>query len=738
LSKELASLVHHVELSREGWRERALELIAVAVLKDHDGSCRRDELEDLLNSRLPSPLGRAQIEHLARRLESQDILIELGDGTLRLSEATLQRAEEQSRQAAALEARVQAKFEQRFGAEFTKLGITWTSFEKGFLTPLVSELGAHTYEFLAGKPAEIDEAGAFIGFVRSVPETDRPGLSQAISEFLDHRDPDVRTYVLRLLNACFLVQATAIPESVLKAVVQRTSGRQLRLNVVVDTNFLFSLLGLHENPADDVVKALGALMGAVKTNLDVKLYMLPITVDEARRTLGVFESNLTGLVLDKDLARSVREKVTNLSGITLKFIKEALTSRKRLSSKEYFQPYLDDFLSIARSKGVELYNEPADQLRTAQSVVDDVLRQIEIEKKRAKPGARVKPYEAILHDMVLWHFVARKRPARIDSPLDASFWVATIDFAFLGFDRYKQKKAGGGVPVCVHPTVLLQILQLWVPQSDVLEAALVASLQPYLPHVFDPKVEQVTVRILRAISRFEDAGDLSSDTIARILFNQALRARIVTTKEIDEQIEMVREVILEETQRLDLRAQQLEAEAQGLKTEIHRRDREVQTLKAELQGAQHVNRTEREELQGRLVEEQGRNQQLAKRLGNLETELQQLAANRTAGARRRRLAWSIAGLGLLFGTVAVALEELVLGALAYPSWIEHAAVSAVVVGGFLLSCEWLCRVMGITTGRGFAILKKTRFVWWSLIGSVLLSLFGSAVWDAVSQGASTR
>src|ERR1043166_4973831 len=292
LSKELASLVHHVELSKEGWRDRALELIVLAVLQDHGRSCSREELLSLLNERLPSPLGRAQVESLVHRLQRTGTLLEEADGAFRLSEATYQDVTQQRSLAADLENRVRAKFETHFRELIESQKITWEVFERGFLSPLVSELGAHTYEFLAGKEADLADAGTFIAFIRSFPENSHSTLSQAITTLLDHRDPDVRTYIFRLLNASFLVQATALSQVVLDSVSRRATGKPLRLNAIVDTNFLFSLLGLHENPADDVVEALGKLVAAVRERLDVRLYILPITVDEARRTLGVYESSL--------------------------------------------------------------------------------------------------------------------------------------------------------------------------------------------------------------------------------------------------------------------------------------------------------------------------------------------------------------------------------------------------------------------------------------------------------------
>ncbi|HXG70826.1 MAG TPA: hypothetical protein VNJ04_09480, partial [Gemmatimonadaceae bacterium] len=60
--------------------------------------------------------------------------------------------------------------------------------------------------------------------------------------------------------------------------------------------------------------------------------------------------------------------------------------------------------------------------------------------------------------------------------LDASFWIATVDYRFLNFDSRKRRPKRDPIPICVHPTVLIQMLQFWLPRTAELEAALFESL----------------------------------------------------------------------------------------------------------------------------------------------------------------------------------------------------------------------------------------------------------------------
>ncbi len=68
LPDDLVSLVHHVELSQAGWRDRAQELTALAALAELGGTAGKDQLLKTINMKLAAPLGRAQLEGIVNRL----------------------------------------------------------------------------------------------------------------------------------------------------------------------------------------------------------------------------------------------------------------------------------------------------------------------------------------------------------------------------------------------------------------------------------------------------------------------------------------------------------------------------------------------------------------------------------------------------------------------------------------------------------------------------------------------
>jgi hypothetical protein len=246
---------------------------------------------------------------------------------------------------------------------------------------------------------------------------------------LNPKDPAVRSYILNYMNSFFFLEASSLREETLNRISILGATKPIFI-VFVDTNFLFSILDLHENPSNEAALLLKELVETISEYVSVKLYVLPITIDEAKKTLIAYQQNLKSLRLTPNLADASHNM--GLSGIVQKYIEESRKIFSSLNAELYFDPYIKDLISIIRSKNLEYFNENIDKYKTKQEVVDDILGQMEFEKVRYKTTP--KTYEQMEHDMVLYHFARDKRPSRIESPADAKYWIVTVDFRFLGFD----------------------------------------------------------------------------------------------------------------------------------------------------------------------------------------------------------------------------------------------------------------------------------------------------------------
>ena len=209
-----------------------------------------------------------------------------------------------------------------------------------------------------------------------------------------------------------------------------------------------------------------------------------------------------------------------------RFFEERKRLRGQLTVEDWFDPYLKDFVPLARSAGVELFNESIDEYAIRQDVVDDIHDVMEHEK-RTFPENRQKPYESVAHDIILWHFVKDRRPAYVESPAEAKEWILTVDFRFIGFDQHKLNHSDYNVPLCLHPTSLIQLLQFWVPRTREFEEAILGGLRlPFLFQEFDANAERLSLKIIRRLARFEGSEEVTEDSLVKVVTNDGLRNRM--------------------------------------------------------------------------------------------------------------------------------------------------------------------------------------------------------------------
>jgi hypothetical protein len=221
------------------------------------------------------------------------------------------------------------------------------------------------------------------------------------------------------------------------------------------------------------------------------------------------------------------------------------------------------------------------------------------------------------------------RSAVLESPLDAVDWVVTLDYRFLGFDQYKQRVMNCKVPVCLHPIALAQLLQFWTPMSQDVQDSILSSIQlPLIFHDFSEEDESVTLRIVQAISRFQNAEDLPEDTIRSILVDNALRTRISKDMPENRQIELVRDALVEQHEMTNKKLADAEKKLERLEETKQKGEKKIENLSLELDVKNNkmaILTTETNSYQTRLAEleqalesEKRQREADAKRLSDLE------------------------------------------------------------------------------------------------------------------------
>jgi hypothetical protein len=549
---------------------------------------------------------------------------------------------------------------------------------------------------------------------------------RAVVGLLDPTDPDARAYVLRALNAYFFAQASAVDEKVLTA-IDRSREKRNPLRILLDTNFVFSILRLHDNPSNDVAEALDDLLGRIRERVGIRLYVLPTTADEVRAVLRWHMSTLAGVRPPPNVARAVAVR-PELSGLTKRYLMAAAQSDRVITAEDFFGLYERSLLRVLRERGVELFNENLDPYRTRQDVVDDVVGEENFQREHRPRGP--KSYETILHDVLLWHVVHDKRPAAAESPLDVGYWIVTEDWGFVGFDRWKRHDRGHAT--CLTPAALMQLLQFWLPRTEELDRALVGSIRlPFLLESFDKGAERVTTRILRSLSKYEGIEDLSVETVSDILMNDALRTRLDRKPDESDDDVLLREAFVERTAELErqLDAAQAQVEvARGSAAENEERvSKQLETqgaLRRELTELREATREESLKLSRELEEARHEDEQEEAARRTLENRVQALQGQLALSKAKRRFIFGAIGLFIVAVGIGIA-SYLALVAIDLPSWV--AVGISVPIG---LGC-WLAAA-GYMGARNRQLGKWSVLTYVSASGNGLLKLVGLVAVGVVS------
>ena len=596
-------------------------------------------------------------------------------------------------------------------------GECWDEFNQRCLIPLVLEMGARTYSFLSDgtRPKELTFEDT--EFFAAYGPDEGEALRRIVVNFITPDDPLVRDYMLRTLDAAFFLEASGLRKEALEKLSSSTGG-QKSLTLFLDTNLLFSVLNLHDNPSNQSVNALLKLIHELDPTVSCSLYALPITIDEFRRTVLANCDDLKYVTLPGNVAAAARAS-GKLSGVKMRYVEACQESGKHIDPEDFFRPYASNTVAVMRDNGVELYNAKVDGYETRQDVVDDINELWQSEDAENRTDSR---YRAIEHDMVLLHFANDQRPAYSGSPLETKSWFVTIDYRLLRYDREKNTSS----PVCIHPSLLIQMLQFWLPRTEAFEKAMIESLRiPFAFRRFDAASERVAVRILEVLSRFE-VGDLSTKVITQVLVDDAIHTALGKAEDKAAEVAIVKEGLLSVEAELKLKLEKTQEEAQKFRSITEQQSSQIGELEKDVrEGSATV-----EELQRELSNTGWSLAERDKVLSELRTRL---SKSETEGATTQR--------GLNYLVKWVLMPVVVVSLLVTGTGLLTTAmgVASPVIATAFVAVVGLAAVLGIADWQGSKVEGVKRMIWYirlrrwrrwvyGTLGTIFLGLISRFIW----------
>ncbi len=557
LPTEVISLIHHVKLNETGWWEKAFQgMITSLIGSNSNKPTTRENLYDIFKTQLTDHFEKSKFDQQFDMLLGRKTIVEISKGEFVLSTTAFENFNKSFLQQRQIEDEALKRFTHFAVINCPELDATklWEDFNKKLMMPLIKELGARMYELISGnKSFQLQQHRVFIDFMDGI-SSERDKIGSLISAYLDFKNTEVKSYILRQLNYYFFIEASSLTPQALEK-IYALSKSQTNLKVFADTNFLLSVLDLHDNPSNDATSALLDLLVEIKNKVNVKIYVSPFTIDEFKNLLGKIKDSIKNTRPTLNFAKAV-DNHESVSGILRKYYQKCVERGTILSPEEYFEPYLNNVTVFLRSKGIEIYNGNVDKYSTDSRVIDDLNTQVEYryaKYERNNPGktkdelenVKLKIYDKFNHDCKLWYLVKDKRPGYTDSPKDIVDWIITLDFNLLEFDHFKQETTSTSpVGLCLHPNEFISMLQFWAPRSEKFENAIFENFRlPFLFHEIDLEAEKVSVEILKSLSQYGDSKEYSVDLVSEILTNKAIRHKIKPSNTTQANAELIKEEV---------------------------------------------------------------------------------------------------------------------------------------------------------------------------------------------------
>lgn len=254
LSAETVSLIHHVELNESGWWKKAIGQVVKSALWQISTPVRLTELQLQLKNDLGIDVKEDVLASQLDALASQGAVSVISK-KYKLTEQT--RTElTASRELAVSEAetchRVFVSNCEKFCPQLDGDQV-YNEFRK-CLQRTVQVSGANLFHLLVDGQLERD-VDWLDPLLSKYSAGFQDGLMKTLTAFFAPANIACRSHILRLMTAHFFAEASQLSATTLQAIEGQRKKRSIK--VVLDTNFLFSILKLHDNPGDDSALSLG-------------------------------------------------------------------------------------------------------------------------------------------------------------------------------------------------------------------------------------------------------------------------------------------------------------------------------------------------------------------------------------------------------------------------------------------------------------------------------------------------
>lgn len=436
---------------------------------------------------------------------------------------------------------------------------------KAYLTKLFLRHGAQTALVISGTNIHDADLNKSISDLMSEAiseecKTVHVGRTRiALQSFFAEQTSERARYVAQLLDATFSFY-TLFTDQATQDYLKRAIPK---ITVFLDTNFLFGVLNLHNNPQNEVSVELVSIIR--EQQLPFELYYHEDSLREMQETIAQAVERLSKYKWPRGLSKAIlstREQA--LAGLEIKY--HEANAEHEIDPATFFLKYRHAE-KLLNENGFKIYRRPE---RHDPDEVDgptqELISRYERFLEEHFPAKRHKPFNVIKHDMIVWK--ATKVLRKISSSgLDVGAFLLSADQRLFAFD-WGVLSGGDRLGVVILPSQLLQLLRPFVPRTPDFDRkfAEIFALPEFRSVHSD--FSQVTRRVLQFLASVKD---ISEETAVSILADELLLRRLKDVEKDDEIQAVIESEVIKKNAELFQQHKMAEAKLQTARAETEKK-----------------------------------------------------------------------------------------------------------------------------------------------------------------------
>jgi hypothetical protein len=455
--------------------------------------------------------------------------------------------------------------------------ITFLKLEKCLRTYLNEAFRIHGIETaqILDNRNESDEDGAGLLKVlnsiisKEFKEEDRAFVRESIANFFNeaHKHPNRRKFILELADGVFSFYCFYIDP----AVKEKLSDNLKKIEFFLDTNFLWGILGLHENQY--VESSVQILKVSNDKSLPFKFRYHNITETELINSVSSAGDELKSKEWSQKISSAIKNNPC-ISGIEREF------HQRNSEKKTDVNTFLKRFENISNSLeriGIIYDNRQYEWDELANEIYNDYKVYLERHSKEKRE-------DAIHHDAKILALVQKLRSTN-SSPLLAGTLFLTCDKTLYNFDvAYSRSRKRP--PATIVPNVLLQILRPFLSDIEDFDSLFVKTFSIPEFRSFSKSASKAIHKMAEILAASEDLDPKIAEQLLLddLLIREAagirdesklkdlLEERLVSLSSAQHaQIQALKEKtssFLEQNSRLEARHEEMQSDMEVLKSQI--------------------------------------------------------------------------------------------------------------------------------------------------------------------------